>query len=86
MNLSDAIDARNYGAAAGLSSSFFDAVRDEMPRVQQAESRQALETILRTRDQVTTAIAHTDPTLPVMLKSPARLLRQALGWAAASSS
>lgn len=81
LNLSDAIDARNYGAAARLSSTFFDAVRDEMPRVEPPGARQALEAILQTRDRVTMAIAHTDPALPAMLKEHAHTLRRALGYA-----
>ena len=80
LNLSDAIDARNFGAAARLSSSFFDAVREETPRADQASVRQALDAILQTRDRVTTAIAQADPALPALLTEQERTLRRTLGY------
>jgi hypothetical protein len=54
--------------AATLSSSFFD------------HAREALNSLLRTRDQVTTAIAQTDPSLSASLKAHERSLRQVLGY------
>jgi predicted negative regulator of RcsB-dependent stress response len=80
LRLSDAVTARNYGEAATLSSSFFDSVRAEAARADQPAVKEALETILRTRDQVTTAIAQTDPSVSVSLKEHERTLRRALGY------
>ena len=80
LRLSDAVTAKNYGEAATLSSSYFDGVRAEASRSDQAAVKEALESILRTRDQVTTAIAHTDPLLSVALKEHERTLRRALGY------
>ena len=80
LRLSDAVTARNYGEAATLSASFFDSVRAEAARADQPAVKEALETILRTRDQVTTAIAQTDPSVSVSLKEHERTLRRALGY------
>ena len=59
LRLSDAVRAKNYGEAATLSSAYFDAVREEASRAS-AEGTAALNIILKSRDQVTTAIAGTD--------------------------
>ena len=80
LRLSDAVTARNYGEAATLSSTFFDSVRAEASRTDQPAVKEALENILRTRDQVTTAVAQTDPSLSVALKEHERTLRRALGY------
>ena len=63
LRLSDAVAARNYGEAATLSTSLFDSVRGEASRTDRPEVKATLQAILDTRDQVTTAIAGTDPAL-----------------------
>lgn len=80
LTLSDAVAAKNYGEAATLSSSFFDAVRVEASRAEQPDVTATLQTILNVRDQVTTAIAGTDPSLSTVLKEQERSLRRALGY------
>ena len=80
LRLSDAVDARNYGEAATLSSAFFDEVRAEAFRNGQPEAKDVLNGILGTRDQVTTAIARTDPGLSDTLKDQQQRLRRALGY------
>ncbi len=80
LRLSEAAAARNYGEAAALSSPFFDAVGREAALTDQPVVRAALDTILKTRDQLTTAIAQSDPSLTDMLKDYERTLRQALGY------
>lgn len=78
--LSDAVAAKNYGQAATLSSSFFDAVRTEASRATQPEVAATLRGILDARDRVTTAIAGTDAALTGVLKEQERALRRALGY------
>src|SRR5689334_2111657 len=56
LRLSDAVDAKNYGEAAMLSSAFFDSVRAEASKNGRPDAKRALNDILGTRDQVTTAI------------------------------
>ena len=80
LRLSDAVTTRNYGEAATLSSSFFDSVRAEAARPNPPAVTEALERMLRTRDQVTSAIAQTDPSVSVSLKEHERTLRRALGY------
>ena len=80
LRLSDAVAAKNYGEAATLSSSFFDAVRAEATRADGPDVRATLQDILKTRDRVTTAIVGTDPALPSVLKEHERTLRRALGY------
>jgi hypothetical protein len=80
LQLSDAIGARNFGEAAGVSSMFFEEVRVEASRANQPDVAQTLEAIHQTRDQVTTAIAQTDPSVAVLLKDHERTLRRALGY------
>jgi hypothetical protein len=86
LRLSDAVDARNYGDAAMLASTFFDSVRTEVSRADDPEARATLQRILDTRDRVTTAIAAMDATLPSALKQHERALRQALGFAVSAAS
>ncbi|MEO7271477.1 MAG: hypothetical protein ABIX28_08270 [Vicinamibacterales bacterium] len=80
LRLSDAVDAKNYGEAAALSSAFFDRVRREVALPHTAEVSEALNGILSSRDPVTTAIAATDPSLSESLKAHERTLRAALGF------
>lgn len=78
--LSDAVAAKNYGQAATLSSTFFDAVRNEAAQAPQPEVTSTLQTILNARDRVTTAIAGTDPGVTSILKEQERSLRRVLGY------
>jgi hypothetical protein len=79
LHLSDAVRNRNYGEAASLSSTYFDAVRQEASRAD-AETRAVLDSLLNSRDQVTTAIAGADAGLDVTLRMQERQLRRALGY------
>jgi hypothetical protein len=83
--LSDAVAAKNYGQAATLSSSFFDAVRSEASRAARPDVTATLHEILNARDRVTTAIAGTDPALTGILKQQEQSLRRALGYPADGS-
>lgn len=80
LRLSDAVAVKNYGEAATLSSAFFDAVRAEASRADRSDVTTVLQSVLTTRDPVTTAIAGSDPALPSMLKVQERALRRALGY------
>lgn len=80
LRLADAIDARNFGDAAGLSSAFFNRVQQEAAQTSDPDLRQTLDAIQRTRDQVTTAIARTDPAVAGTLREHELALRRALGY------
>lgn len=80
LQLSDAVRAKNFGQAATLSSAFFDAVRQEVSRANPPEANSALNSILQTRDRVTTAIAGTDAGLESILRKHEEALRRALGY------
>jgi hypothetical protein len=80
LRLSDAIDARNFGDAATMSSAFFDAVQAEASRTTRPDAKQALAQILLTRDQVTSTIARTDPAVSETLRQHELALRRALAY------
>ena len=80
LHLSDAVAAKNYGEAATLSSAFFDSVSAEASRTDRPDGKEALESISRERDQVTTAIAGMDPLLSASLKDHERTMRRVLGY------
>ncbi len=80
LRLSDAVAQRNYGQAAMLSSVYFDHVREEASRAASPTVREALEQILRSRDQVTAALARSDPSIASTLHDQAIALRSALGY------
>lgn len=80
LHLSDAVRGKNFGQAATLSSAFFDAVRQEVSRTNSPEATNALNSILQTRDRVTTAIAGTDAGLESILRQHEEALRRALGY------
>jgi hypothetical protein len=82
LHLQDTLAARNYGEAAAVSSALFDRTRQEVSRTTRPESKQALEQILQTRDQVTTAIARSDSAATDLLRSHMLILRRALGFQA----
>jgi hypothetical protein len=54
-------EQKNYGQASTLSTKFFDAVRDELPRQSDPKVKSALQSILQQRDAVTSALAKGDP-------------------------
>jgi hypothetical protein len=80
LRLADAVAAKNYGEAASLASVFFDAIRAEGGRASRPESKQTLERILQTRDQVTSAIARAEPSVSEVLRDQQIILRRALGY------
>ncbi len=80
LRLSDAVRMKNYGEAATLSSSFFDAVRQEASRSDRPEVTNVLNGILQTRDRVTTAIASADAGIDQVLQQQEEALRRALGY------
>ena len=85
LRLSDAVAARNYGEAATLSSAYFNLVREEATRAERPEAKQALDQILQTRDQVTTGLARTDPSVSSTLEQQELALRKALGYPTADA-
>lgn len=80
LRLSDAVDARNFGEAAEMSSGYFDLVRQEALRTSDAQIRQMLEQLLQGRDAITAALARTDPSASATLREQALKVRAALGY------
>lgn len=80
LNLIDAVTAMNYGQAQTLSSAFFDNVRDEAGRTQNADFRAALQNGLGSRDEVTGALAKGDPSILEALRRLEQRLREVLGY------
>jgi hypothetical protein len=78
--LDDAVAAGNFGEAQGLSSPFFDRVREEAARSGDAPARAALEAVLTRRDAVTAGLARGEPKVREALAPIARELRRALGY------
>lgn len=78
--LEDAVATGNYGEGQALSSSFFDAVRDEAGRTADAGVRPALEAVLMRRDPVTAGLARSEPSVREVLAPIERELRRALGY------
>lgn len=83
--VSDTVEARNHGEAAALSSSYFDRVREETSRAESPDVKQALESILQSRDAVTASLARTDPSVAVSLREQELKLRRALGYPVAAT-
>jgi hypothetical protein len=61
-------EAKNYGNAANLSSSFFDEVREHVAGAKDPQLKSALQSILQQRDAVTSALAKGDPNAIALLK------------------
>ena len=80
LTLKEVVQDLNYGQARGLSSPFFEHVRAEAGRMTDAGLKQALETILATRDPVTVALTQGDAAALTHLRESERRLRQALGY------
>lgn len=79
LRVSDAVDARNFGDAAALSSAYFDRVRQEAI-TQPPDVQQALDRILQNRDRVTAALARSDPAVAIELRTEQLEVRRALGY------
>jgi uncharacterized protein (DUF2267 family) len=73
------VEARNFGEAQGKATAFFDAVRAEASRSDQAGATKALEGILEGRDSLTIAITQNDPAALEMLRGAMTRVRAALG-------
>jgi type II secretory pathway component PulM len=80
LRLRESLLSQNFGQAAGLSSSFFDSVRDEGTRTTRPEVKQLLETLQKSRDVVTTSIARADGSALAIVNAQEVTLRQALGY------
>jgi Na+-transporting NADH:ubiquinone oxidoreductase subunit NqrC len=78
--LEDAVLAANYAEAQALSSSFFNAAREEAGRTGDASVRTALDATLMRRDTVTAGIARGESSVRDALVPIARELRRALGY------
>jgi hypothetical protein len=80
--LRDAVNANNFGIAQGLSSPFFDAVRDEANRAAGTPYRPVLEETLAARDAVTVGLSRADPAVQETVRRIELRLRGALGYPA----
>jgi hypothetical protein len=78
--LQDAVVTGNYGEAQGLSSPFFDRVRDEAAKTSDASVRTALDAILMRRDTVTAGLARSEVSVREVLVPIERELRRAIGY------
>jgi hypothetical protein len=78
--LRDAAAAGNYGEAQGLSSSFFDQIRDLAAASRDPAVRAALGTVLDRRDPVTAGLARGEASVREVLLPIERELRAALGY------
>lgn len=79
IELMAAVEARNFGAAQGKATAFFDSARAEAGRPDQAYAVETLEGILAGRDSLTIAITQNDPAALEMLRGAMTRLRGALG-------
>ena len=70
---------KNYGQASTLSTKFFDAVRDELPRQTDPKVKSALQSILQQRDAVTSALAKGDPDAVALLDPIETTMFQTIG-------
>jgi hypothetical protein len=80
LRLSDALVVQNYGEAAALSSGYFDRLRDEAAMTSPGDVRDTLTTLLRTRDQVTSAIARAEPSAAQTIRAQELAIRTLLGY------
>lgn len=80
LNLTEAVTALNYSEAQQLSSTFFDDVRVEAARTQNADFRTTLDAILQNRDAVTSALARGDSRVADSFRKSQVQLRAALGY------
>jgi hypothetical protein len=71
-------ESQNYGEASNLSKAFFDNLRREVDRDQNASYRQDLENILSGRDAVTAGLARADSSTASMLRQDLAQMQQLL--------
>ena len=76
--LIDVVARQNYGQAVQASTAFFDEVRAESNRTEQAAFEEVLQSVLATRDSVTGALTKADPASLEELRRSADLLRSVL--------
>jgi hypothetical protein len=81
LTFEDVVAAKNYGTALNASSEFFDAVRKEADRSQEAAFKAALEAILQMRDGVTAGLTKGDEGTVEILRGFETRLRNVLGYA-----
>jgi hypothetical protein len=77
--LVDMVERKNYGESLPLSTSFFDAVRDEASRTSDAAVREALLAIQARRDAVTARLSLGDPAAADVLGEAQTRLQTLLG-------
>lgn len=80
LHITDAAAAMNYGVAQDLSTEFFDAAREEVPRTTQPDVRSMLQTIGQRRDEITGALARGDARVVETLRQLEIEYRAALGY------
>jgi hypothetical protein len=80
LRLSDALVVQNYGEAATLSSGYFDRLRDETAMASPGDVRDTLTKLLRTRDEVTSAIARANPSVVPTIRAQELAIRTLLGY------
>jgi hypothetical protein len=71
------VTQNNYGVAASLSTEFFDQAQQLSRSISSGAQRQALEELLRRRDEVTAGIAKADPAVSAILQDIVRKLHGA---------
>ena len=82
--LEDAVEARNYGDAAARASRYFDRVAEEVQRGDRTDAGKTLEGVSKGRDEVTAALARSEPAVLDVLRQQEHALRSALGYPVAS--
>jgi hypothetical protein len=80
LTLKEVAMRHDYGQALQLSSSFFNAVRDEPARSVSGELSNLLNEVLTMRDAVTAALAKADPSVVETLHRIELSLRRALAY------
>jgi hypothetical protein len=80
LTLKEVAEERNYGQAQEMSSKFFDAVRTEAAVVGDSSLRDALSDVLARRDDVTAALARSDPAVTQVVHDIELRLRRALNF------
>jgi hypothetical protein len=82
LTFEEVVREMNYGQARGMSSPFFEHVAAEAARNTDPGVKQALASILATRDRVTVALTQGDPSALGLLRDGETRLRVALGYPA----
>lgn len=82
LTFKEVVQEMNYGQARGMSSPFFEHVAAEAGRAGDPAIKQALASILTSRDRITVALTQGDPSALGLLREAEGRLRQALGFPA----